>query len=169
MSQQVIAQTEKKYKISRPDISIGDTVVVDTIIRDGDKKRIQKFKGIIIAMKGKGLTKTFTVRKISYGIGVEKILPLYSPNVENIEIVKHAKVRRSKLYFLRDRVGKRATNLRKGKDVTEESNALIEVVEEGSPESVDDLKLEDVAEVSEGESVETEANVEDSKETDAKE
>jgi large subunit ribosomal protein L19 len=144
MSQQIIALTEKKYKVARPDVSIGDTVVVDTVIRDGEKKRIQKFKGIVIAIKGKGLSKTFTVRKISYGIGVEKILPLYSPNVEAIEIIKHAKVRRSKLYFLRDRVGKRATNLRKGKDVTDASNDLIEV-EEGSPESVDDLRPEDVA------------------------
>lgn len=134
MSTEVISKVEKKYMVARPELHIGDTVVVDTVIRDGDKKRIQKFKGIVIAMKGKGLSKTFTVRKISYGVGVEKIFPLYSPNVESIEITAHANVRRSKLYFLRDRVGKAATKLRAGKALTEESNALVGVETEEESE-----------------------------------
>jgi len=108
-----MSKIDNKYKVERPVLHIGDTVVVDTVIRETNKKRIQKFKGMIIAMKGKGITKTFTVRKISYGIGVEKILPLYSPNVAKIEVLKHGKVRRAKLYYLRDRVGKAASYLKK--------------------------------------------------------
>lgn len=124
--------------VARPEVNVGDTVVIDTVIRDGDKKRIQKFKGIVIATKGKGITKTFTVRKISYGIGVEKIFPFYSPNIEGIEIIKHSKVRRSKLYYLRDRVGKAATTLKAGKDVTEESNKVVEVPVDEVVETVDE-------------------------------
>ena len=128
--------------VARPDIKIGDTVEVDTVIRDGDKKRIQKFKGIVIAMKGTGASKTFTVRKISYGVGVEKIFPLYSPNIEAVIIIKRAKVRRSKLYFLRDRIGKAATTLRAGVAVTEEMNQVEEEpevpVDESSEETIDE-------------------------------
>ncbi len=113
MNTPLMSKIDNKYKVERPVLHIGDTVVVDTVIRETNKKRIQKFKGMIIAMKGKGITKTFTVRKISYGIGVEKILPLYSPNVAKIEVLKHGKVRRAKLYYLRDRVGKAASYLKK--------------------------------------------------------
>jgi large subunit ribosomal protein L19 len=115
---------ESKYTKARPELQVGDTVVVETIIRDGDKKRIQKFQGIIISMKGHGLSKTFTVRKISYGVGVEKIFPLHSANVANITILKHAKVRRSKLYYLRDRIGKAATFLKPGKAVKPSENKV---------------------------------------------
>lgn len=108
-----------------PDIKIGDSVEVKNIIRDKDKKRIQKFAGIVIAIQGKGNSKTFTVRKISYGVGVEKIFPLYSTNIESITINKHAKVRRSKLYFLRDRVGKAAMKLKMGKDVLDSENEVM--------------------------------------------
>ncbi len=138
--------------VARPKINVGDTVSVDTVIRDGDKRRIQKFKGIVIATKGKGVSKTFTVRKISYGIGVEKIFPLYSPNVESIEIIKHATVRRSKLYYLRDRVGKAATTLRGGKDLTEDSNKLQEV--EVDEEEVMNEEIEDSADQAEEDQVE---------------
>ena len=132
---------DQKYVVERPNISVGDTVVVDTVIRDGEKKRIQKFKGIIIAIKGTGISKTFTVRKISYGVGVEKILPLYSPNVAKIEILKHAKVKKSKLYYLRERVGKAATYLKPGKEVLASENVLksleptAEVIEEATEEN----------------------------------
>lgn len=136
MSQDKLKVIESLNHVARPELSVGDTVVVDTVIRDGDKKRIQKFKGIIIAIKGKGTSKTFTVRKISYGIGVEKVFPLYSPNVEAIEVVKHAKVRRSKLYYLRERVGKAATTLKAGKALTEASNLVEEVVEAAPVEEV---------------------------------
>lgn len=124
MNTEVINKIDSKYHVARPEIKVGDTVVVDTVIRDGEKKRIQKFKGIVIAIKGSGASKTFTVRKISYGVGVEKIFPFYSPNVAQIEIVKHSNVKRSKLYFLRDRIGKAATYLRPGRDVKPEENEL---------------------------------------------
>jgi len=136
--------TEVISKIStnlpkRPEIKVGDTVSLSTVIRDGDKKRIQKFKGIVIAKKGKGSSSTITVRKISYGIGVEKIFPVYSPNIEKIEILKHANVRQSKLYYLRERIGKAATLLKAGKDVDAKENA-VEVEEKESEEAEEEVK-----------------------------
>ncbi|BCX14289.1 MAG: hypothetical protein KatS3mg085_821 [Candidatus Dojkabacteria bacterium] len=131
-----VIEFETQNAKSVPQVQIGDTVVVHTIIRDGNKTRIQKFKGLIIAMSGKGVSKTFTVRKISYGVGVEKIFPLYSTNIEKIEILKHAKVRRSKLYFLRNRVGKKAMKLKKGDVVEPHEN----VVSEPSNEEVKEVE-----------------------------
>jgi len=89
-------------------LKIGDLVKISYKILEGKKERIQLFEGNIIAMKGKGLTRTIKVRKFSYGIGVERTLPVFSPNVANIEVLKHGKVRRAKLYYLRDRGGKSA-------------------------------------------------------------
>lgn len=134
MNRAIINKIDEKYKVNRPNIQVGDTVTVDTIIRDGEKKRIQKFKGIVIAIKGKGISKTMTVRKISYGIGVEKVLPIYSPNVANIEIEKHANVSSSKLYFLRDRIGKAATYLKPGKEVSPEENQVVAEAKEEEKE-----------------------------------
>ena len=91
-----------------PAFRAGDTVIVDYNITEGDKRRIQSFRGDVIQIKGEGSTKTFTVRKISNGVGVERIFPMSSPLIEAIQIVKHGKVRRARLYYLRDRVGKKA-------------------------------------------------------------
>lgn len=91
-----------------PDFRAGDTVIVNYKIIEGDKQRIQSFRGDVIQIKGEGSTKTFTVRKISNSIGVERIFPVLSPSIDSIEVVKHGKVRRSRLYYLRDRVGKKA-------------------------------------------------------------
>lgn len=91
-----------------PKIEIGSTVKVHVNIREGDKERIQVFEGTVIAKKGSGISETFTVRRISYGVGVERVFPLHSPNVAKVETVRLGKVRRSKLYYLRDRVGKAA-------------------------------------------------------------
>lgn len=91
-----------------PDFRAGDTVVVDYKIIEGDKSRIQSFRGDVIQIKGEGLTKTFTVRKMSNGVGVERIFPISSPNIDSIKVIKHGKVRRSRLFYLRDRVGKKA-------------------------------------------------------------
>ncbi len=102
----LIAQDSLKSDV--PAIEIGDTVKVHVKIREGDKERIQLFEGTIIAIKGAGVSKTFTVRRLSYGVGVERVFPLHSPNVAKIETVRHGRVRRSKLYYLRDRVGKAA-------------------------------------------------------------
>ncbi len=91
-----------------PKFRAGDTVVVDYLITEGEKSRIQQFRGDVIQIKGEGLTKTFTVRKISNSIGVERIFPISSPAIDAITIVKNGKVRRSRLFYLRDRVGKKA-------------------------------------------------------------
>ena len=121
MSQELIKAVQSKYlKSDRPEISVGDLVVVHTKIRDGEKIRIQKFEGLIISIKGSGTDKMFTVRKISYGIGVEKIFPLHSTNIEKIEVVRHSKVRRAKLYYIRERVGKAAMKLKPGAIITPE-------------------------------------------------
>ncbi len=93
---------------SLPKFRAGDTVVVDYNITEGDKRRVQSFRGDVIQIKGEGATKTFTVRKISNGVGVERIFPFSSPFIEKVEVVKHGKVRRARLYYLRDRVGKKA-------------------------------------------------------------
>ncbi len=91
-----------------PTFRAGDTVVVDYKITEGNKSRIQSFRGDVIQIKSEGMTRTFTVRKMSNGVGVERIFPLSSPSIDGITIVKHGKVRRSRLFYLRDRVGKKA-------------------------------------------------------------
>ena len=93
---------------SIPDFSAGDTIKVDVKIVEGDKERIQAFEGLCIARSGGGLNESFTVRKISYGEGVERIFPIFSPKIARITVLKKGKVRRAKLYYLRDRRGKSA-------------------------------------------------------------
>ncbi len=88
--------------------AIGDTVKVHVRIKEGERSRIQVYEGTVIAKKHGGIEETFTVRRTSYGVGVERVFPVNSPNVEKVEIVRHGKVRRAKLYYLRDRVGKAA-------------------------------------------------------------
>ena len=95
-------------KEANPAIRVGDVVKVHVKIREGERERIQVFEGTIIARKGAGVSETFTVRRVSYGVGVEKVFPVNSPNVAKVETVRRGKVRRSKLYYLRDRVGKAA-------------------------------------------------------------
>lgn len=96
------------FKTDLPEFKAGDTVAVHTKVIEGDKERIQVFEGVVIKRKGNGLNETFTVRKISNGVGVERIFPLHSPNVDKIEVVRKGKVRRAKLYYLRGRKGKAA-------------------------------------------------------------
>ena len=91
-----------------PDFSAGDTIKVDVKIVEGDKERIQAFEGLCIGRSGGGLNESFTVRKISYGEGVERIFPIFSPKIAGITVLKKGKVRRAKLYYLRDRRGKSA-------------------------------------------------------------
>ena len=100
--------TEGMLKETMPEIEIGDTVNVSVKIREGDKERIQAFEGTVIARKGSGVAETFTVRRLSYGVGVERVFPIHSPNVAGVEIVRKGRVRRAKLYYLRGRVGKAA-------------------------------------------------------------
>lgn len=91
-----------------PAFEIGDTVRVHVKVIEGEKERIQVFEGVVIARKGKKISETFTVRKISYGVGVERIFPVHSPNVAKIDVMRKGKVRRAKLYYLRDKKGKQA-------------------------------------------------------------
>ena len=91
-----------------PEFSHGDTLKVWVKVREGEKTRLQAFEGVVIARAGSGLNQKFTVRKISYGEGVERVFPLYSPNIDRIEVLRRGKVRRAKLYYLRDRRGKSA-------------------------------------------------------------
>ena len=91
-----------------PTADIGDTVRVHILVKEGNRERIQVFEGTVIAKKHGGIEETFTVRRISYGVGVEKVFPVHAPSIEKIEVVRHGKVRRAKLYYLRDRVGKAA-------------------------------------------------------------
>ena len=98
----------KQIKENAENFSIGDTVKVFFKIVEGTTERIQVFEGIVIAKNNSGVRKTFTVRKISYGVGVERIFPMHSPRIEKVEVVRKGRVRRAKLYYLRDRVGKAA-------------------------------------------------------------
>ena len=100
------AFTNEQLKTEVPVIRIGDTIRIHNKIKEGNKERIQMFEGTVIAKHGGGISETFTVRRVSYGCGVEKTFPLHSPNVAKVDIVRVGKVRRAKLYYLRDRVGK---------------------------------------------------------------
>ena len=101
-----IAQDCLKQEV--PVIEIGDTVKVHVKIKEGERERIQVFEGIVIAKRHGGIAETFTVRRVAHGVGIERVFPIHSPNVDKVELVRHGKVRRSKLYYLRDRVGKAA-------------------------------------------------------------
>ena len=91
-----------------PKVAVGDTVRVHVKVKEGSRERIQVFEGIVIARKHGGIGETITVRRISYGVGVEKVFPLHSPSIDTIQVVRRGVVRRAKLYYLRGRVGKRA-------------------------------------------------------------
>ncbi|MEI8243332.1 MAG: 50S ribosomal protein L19 [bacterium] len=103
----------ENVKADMPKFGIGDSVRVHVKIKEGDKERVQVFAGTVIARDGRGSTETFTVRRISYGVGVEKVFPVHSPYIEKVEIERVSAVRRAKLYFLRERSGKKA-RLREG-------------------------------------------------------
>ena len=100
------ALTNEQIKTEVPVIRIGDTIRVHNKIKEGNRERIQMFEGTVIAKHGGGISETFTVRRVSYGVGVEKTFPIHSPNVEKVDVIRVGKVRRAKLYYLRDRVGK---------------------------------------------------------------
>jgi len=108
-----------------PDIAPGDTVRVYTKVVEGGKERTQPFQGVVIKMQGGGIGATFTVRRIAYGVGVERTFPLYSPRVERVELIRHGKVRRAKLYYLRGRSGK-AARIKERRLEREKELALLE-------------------------------------------
>ncbi|MCS0497370.1 50S ribosomal protein L19 [Ancylobacter mangrovi] len=105
-------ETEQAAKLAAqreiPDFQPGDTVIVNVKVKEGERSRVQAYEGVVIARTGGGINESFTVRKISYGEGVERVFPLYSPNIDSLKVVRRGKVRRAKLYYLRDRRGKSA-------------------------------------------------------------
>ena len=105
----IIDQIEREnMKENVPEFSVGDTVRVNVRIKEGDKERIQAFEGVVIARKNGGVRETFTVRKISYGVGVEKTYPIHSPKIASIEVIRKGKARRAKLYYVRNLTGRAA-------------------------------------------------------------
>ena len=135
-----IEHEQLKNKI--PELKIGNTVRVHVKIKEGNKERIQVFEGIIIKKQGGGVNETFTVRKISYGVGVEKTFLVHSPLVEKVEVVRVGKVRRAKLYYLRDRVGKASKPKERigarieNNEITIKEDLVEEPVEEATSEAV---------------------------------
>ena len=103
-----VVENEFQVKNDYPKFGAGDTVTVSYKIREGSKERIQNFRGVVIQVRGKGTTKTFTVRKMSGNIGVERIFPVYTPFIDSIEVNKHGNVRRKRLFYLRGLTGKKA-------------------------------------------------------------
>lgn len=108
MSSIIKAIEAEQLKKDLPKLEVGDTVRVNVKVVEGSRERIQVFEGYLIAIKGGGLSETITVRRVSYGIGVERTFPVHSPRIASIEVVRHGRVRRAKLYYLRDRMGKAA-------------------------------------------------------------
>ena len=108
MSNIIKAVEAEQLKRDLPELAVGDTVRVNVKVVEGSRERIQAFEGYLIAIKGGGLSETITVRRVSYGIGVERTFPVHSPRIASIEVLRHGKVSRAKLYYLRDRMGKAA-------------------------------------------------------------
>ncbi|AEE14613.1 50S ribosomal protein L19 [Thermodesulfobium narugense DSM 14796] len=113
MSQELIKKVESKFlKETVPTFNVGDTVKVYVKVKEGEKERTQVFEGIVIAKKNGGLRESFVVRKVSYGVGVEKSFMLHSPNVEKVEVIRKGKAKKAKLYYLRDKIGKLASHVK---------------------------------------------------------
>ncbi|MCH5165174.1 MAG: 50S ribosomal protein L19 [Clostridiales bacterium] len=105
----IIAEIEKEYmKADVPQFNVGDTVRVSVKVKEGNRERIQAFEGIVIAKKNGSVRESFTVRRVSFGVGIERTFPLHSPRITAIDVIKHGKVRRAKLYYLRNLSGKAA-------------------------------------------------------------
>ncbi len=109
----LIAKVEsEQLKKQVADFGVGDTVKVHTRVKEGDKERVQVYQGIVIARKGSGINEQFTVRRISYGEGVERVFPVHSPRIDKVQVEKKVRVRRAKLYYMRNLKGKEATTVR---------------------------------------------------------
>ena len=135
MSQQIIRDLEKQYmRAEAPAFDIGDTLGVHVKIVEAGKERIQVFTGTVIAMRGRGINRKFTVRRIVAGEGVERVFPLHSPKVAGVEVTRRNRVRRAKLYFLRDRVGK-ATRLQEIRQPSAKARAKAEAAEKARAEA----------------------------------
>ena len=116
---QIDAEQIKKLNPTIPEFAPGDTVIVNVKVKEGERTRVQAYEGVCIARNGGGINESFTVRKISYGEGVERVFPVYSPMIDSIKVVRRGKVRRAKLYYLRDRRGKSARIVEKQESAAE--------------------------------------------------
>lgn len=125
MNKKINLVTAGQIRNDIPEFHVGDTINVFVNVIEGDKERVQIFKGIVMGIKGSGINKTFRVRKISNGVGVERIFPVNSPRIAKIEIVKHGSVRRAKLYYLRGLTGKAATKIKEKKRIVKIPEVLI--------------------------------------------
>ena len=134
MDNTIIKKIEESFYKKRPDIKVGDTVRLHLKIKEEKRERVQIFEGVIIGIKGSGLSKNIVVRKISYGVGVEKIVPLHSPVLEKIEVVKRGTVRKSKIYYLRGRVGRKALKAGETKGIYLTDEVVVPVEGEGEDE-----------------------------------
>ena len=130
--QNILKKMTPKKKLT---FSVGDTVRVHFKIREGDKERIQTFEGIVIAFKGAGLSKTFKIRKVSYGVGVERTFPFYSPRVDKVEVMTGGRVRRAKLYYLRKIKGSKATHLKTDNKKLLATQEVLEALDQGTEET----------------------------------
>lgn len=145
MDTNIVKKIEEGSYKKRPDIKIGDHVKLFLKIKDEKKERIQQFKGVVISMSGSGLNRNIVVRKISYGVGVEKIVPLHAPVLEKVEVVKRGSVRRAKLFYLRDRVGRKALKIDNVRDIylTDEADVPVEGEPIEEVEVVEEVKAEE--------------------------
>lgn len=148
MDNNILKKIEEDSYKKRPDVRVGDTVKLHLRIKEGSKERTQIFQGVVISIKGSGLSKNIVVRKISYGVGVEKIVPLHAPALLKIEVVKRGTVRRAKLFYLRERVGRRALKVSNVKDVymTDEVEVPVEGEKEIEESPVEEVETEVVEE-----------------------
>ena len=159
-----IEHEQLKNKI--PDLRIGDTVRVHVKIKEGNRERIQVFEGIIIKKQGGGVNATFTVRRISYGVGVEKTFLVHSPNVEKVEVTRVGKARRAKLYYLRDRVGKAAktkedvTARIENREITVKEELVEEAPEEAPAVETEAQVVQETVDTVKEETVETKTDAE---------
>ncbi len=159
MDNGIIKKIEESFYKKRPDVRVGDTVKLHLKIKEGNKERVQIFEGVVISIKGTGLNRNVVVRKISYGVGVEKIVPLHSPVLSKIEIVKRGSVRSSKLYFLRDRVGRRALKAGESKEIYLTDEVEVPVTGEAEVVEEEAVVTEEEVEVKEEEKPEVEEEV----------
>lgn len=132
MDKKINLVTAGQLRNDIPEFHIGDTIAISVNVIEGDKERIQIFKGIVMGIKGGGISKTFRVRKISNGVGVERIFPINSPRIAKLEVVKSGSVRRAKLYYLRGLTGKAATKIKEKKRLSKVLEPIISEKESGA-------------------------------------
>jgi len=142
MDRKIFDKIEADQMKKRPEVRVGDTVKLSMKIKEGNKERTQIFEGVVIAKSGSGLNTTITVRKISYGIGVERIIPLHTPTMEKIEVVKRGNTRRAKLFYMREKIGKRALDVAGSSSVyfTDEAEVSAEEISESNQEVQEETK-----------------------------